>query len=106
LGTIALLGFLCLVAFQANATDLRGRIDGVHSYAPRPFPVYGARVDLVVYTPQGPVYLQTAFTGVDGMYYMAGVAPGSYTLQVNGILQFGLSVYAQPFQDIPPILLR
>jgi hypothetical protein len=40
------------------------------------------------------------------MYYISGIYPGVYTLQVNGILNFPLVVYPQPYQDIPPILLH
>jgi len=40
------------------------------------------------------------------MYYLSGINPGVYTLQVNNTLKFPLLVNPQPYQDIQPILLR
>lgn len=100
------LGLLAALALQAAATELRGRVDGVHPYAPYPFPLGGARVQLYVFTPQGPRPFVYTYTGGDGMYYFTGIAPGNYTLQVNGVLNFPLTVYPVPQQDIPPILWR
>lgn len=106
LRVLALLSVLAMLSPQAIATELRGRVDGAHAYAPYPFPLAGARVDLYVNTPQGPVLVRYAFTGGDGIYFMPRINPGAYTLQINGILKFPLFVNPQPYQDIPPILLR
>lgn len=94
------------VALHSNATELRGRVDGIHPYAPYPFPLNGARIDLYMPSPQGPRWMANAYTGGDGMYYFSRIMPGVYTLQVNGALNFPLTVYSVPQQDIPPILLR
>ncbi len=103
---LALLGLLAMFSWQSIATELRGRVDGTHPYAPYPFPFGGARVDLYQSSPQGPLHIRYAYTGGDGMYYFSGINPGVYTLRVNGILNFPLVVRPQPYQDIPPILLR
>lgn len=103
---LALLSILAMFSLQAAATNLRGRVDGVHPYAPNPFPLGGARVALYISTPKGPVLVKHAFTGGDGMYYLPGINPGAYTLRINGRLNFPLRVNPQPYQDIPPILLR
>jgi len=94
------------VSSQSVATELRGRVDGIHPYAPRPFPLGGARVDLYMFSPQGPRQIRVTYTGSDGMYYFSGINPGTYTLQVNGVLNFPLVVHPTPQQDIQPILLR
>lgn len=91
---------------SAGATDLRGRVDGMHAYSPYPFPIGGVRIDVIAPTPQGDVWVRSTLTGGDGMYYLQGMAPGIYTLVVNGSLRFPLTVYNIPFQDIPPILYR
>ena len=104
-----LLLLLCAMtafASHVNATELRGRVDGTHPYAPYPFPLNGARVDLYMPSTQGPRWIANAYTGGDGMYYFFGIQPGFYTLQVNGALNFPLNVVPVPQQDIQPILLR
>ena len=94
------------MAVFRGATDLRGRVDGMHPYSPQPFPIGGVRIDIFAPSPQGTVLVRSTLTGGDGMYYLPGMAPGVYTLVVNGFLQFPLNVYPAPFQDIPPILYR
>jgi hypothetical protein len=106
LRVLALFGVLSLVSLQSIATDLRGRVDGMHSYAQRPFPLSGARVDLYLSTQRGQVLIRSAYTGGDGIYYMWGINPGLYTLQVNGRSLYPLRVNAQPRQDIKPILFQ
>jgi hypothetical protein len=104
-----ILTLLCVLAtfsLQSIATELRGRVEGIHPYASYPFPFGGARVDLYASSPQGPLLVGYAYTGGDGIYYFSGIYPGAYSLQVNGLLNFPLVVYPRPFQDIPPILLR
>jgi hypothetical protein len=91
---------------SAGATDLRGRVDGMHAYSPQPFPIGGVRIDILAPSPQGDVLVRSTLTGGDGMYYLQGMYPGSYAIVVNGFLRFPLTVYNVPFQDIPPILYR
>lgn len=88
------------------ATDLRGRIDVVHSYSNAPFPARGVQVQLFVQTPRGPMLVRSYFTGGDGMYYLQNIHPGNYILVVNIFLKFPLVVFNARSQDIPPILLR
>lgn len=103
---VPLLFLLALLSGAAAATELRGRVDGVHPYAPYPFPVGQARVELFAATPRGSVPVAYAYSGGDGMYYFSGIAPGAYNIQVNGRVSFPLMVNPQPYQDVPPILLR
>lgn len=88
------------------ATNLRGRIDIVHSYSNAPFPARGAQVQLFAQTPRGPMLVRSYFTGGDGMYYLQNIPPGNYMLVVNNYLKFPLVVFNTRFQDIPPVLLR
>lgn len=95
---------LLILPPQAEATDLRGRIDGQHAYSPYSFPVSGVKVDLYLWIGRWET-IYTTFSGSDGLYYMQNIRPGNYYLQVNGI-NYPLSVLNVPYQDIPPILIR
>jgi len=100
----ALLALLILSVIPADATDLRGKVDGRNRYSPYPFPINGVRVDLYVWTGGGWQAIYNAFTGPDGMYYMRNIRPGNYVLNVNG-QNYPLSVSPNPYQDIPPIVI-
>ena len=91
---------------EALATDIRGRIDGQHAYSPYPFPVSGARIDLLRWTGGNWVPLYTTFSGPDGMYYIRNIPPGAFYLQVNGMNHYSVTVFDMPLQDIPAILIR
>jgi hypothetical protein len=95
---------LLLLPVVADATNLRGRIDGMHAYSYAPFPLPNAQVQLVAPTARGPQLIYTYYTGSDGMYYIPNIRPGNYVLVVNGALQFPLAVFNVPLQDIAPIL--
>lgn len=95
---------LLLLPLVAAATNLRGRIDGMHAYSYAPFPLPNAQVQLFMMTPYGPQLVYTYFTGSDGMYYLPNIMPGNYVLVVNGTMQFPLAVFDVRLQDIPPIL--
>ena len=99
---------LVVVFFPALslATDLRGRVDAVHSYSNAPFPARGIQVQLFLETPGGPKLVADYATGGDGMYYLKDVAPGKYTLVVNNNLRFPITVSDTRFQDIAPVLIR
>ena len=103
---IIVLFLVLFTSTQAAATDIRGRIDGQHSYSFNRFPVNGARIDLYYWAGRNWVLAGTAFSAPDGMYYMKNIPPGNYNLQVNGILNFSITVHNMRFQDIPPILIR
>jgi len=95
---------LVIAVYVAGATDLRGGIYGQSSYQPQPFPLFGARVELLV--PQTGRIMFVAYTGPDGMYYMTNIPPGSYQLRVNQQMRFPVRVASVAFQDIPPIRIR
>jgi hypothetical protein len=48
------------------------------------------------------IVVRQAITGVDGMYYLRGIAPGYYVLQIGGV-NYPLFVTNAPWQDIPII---
>lgn len=88
------------------ATDLRGRIDVIHSYSTAPFPARGANVQLLVKTQVGSRVVSSYSTGGDGMYYFQNISPGIYKLVINNVLILPLRVFNIPLQDIPPVLLK
>jgi hypothetical protein len=101
---------LWIIAQLAAATDLRGRVDGIHGYSPVPFPM--ARVQVTIFVAQqnaagGVNYIPqaTTITGSDGMYYFRGIPPGVFVLQI-GTANYPLQVLPQPVQDIQAVLLN
>ena len=92
------------------ATDLRGRVDVVHSYSNAPFPARRANVQLIVKKRVGSRVVSKVVssysTGGDGMYYFQKISPGIYTLVINKVLILPLKVVNTRLQDIPPILLK
>jgi hypothetical protein len=87
----------------ARATDLRGRVDGVNPYTGFRGPYPGIRIGLFIAVPgQNFTLVREAVTGPDGFYYLRGVYPGQYILQVGGV-NFPLGVVNAQTQDIPPI---
>jgi len=95
-----------IAAETATATDLRGRVDGIHGYAPNPFPLSGARVTLFLPNPAGGyTSIASAVSGADGMYYFKNIQPGNFVLQVNET-NYPLTVRPVPSQEITPVLLR
>ncbi len=99
-----------VIAQVSNATDLRGRVDGLHPYASAPFPMAGIQVTIFRFEPNpygGMSWIPkvNAVTGSDGMYYFRGVPPGDFILQVSGT-NYPLKVLSQPAQDIQAILVR
>lgn len=106
--SVKYLVFLVVILFPAIcfATNLRGRVDAVHSYSNAPFPARGIQVQLFLETPEGPKLAASYATGGDGMYYLQNIAPGNYTLVVNNNLRFPITVSDTRFQDLPPVLIR
>jgi hypothetical protein len=101
--------FIIAQISDATATDLRGRVDGIHGYSPAPFRMAGVQVTIFAqpnpymgtsYTP-----VATAVTGSDGMYYFRNIPPGNFVLQVGGV-NYPLQVFPQAAQDIQAVLLR
>ena len=104
LAMAALLGLLLALtpAQEAEAQTVRGRI-----VFPNGYPANGAAVR-VFNQRLGPSGF--AYTTYDGMYYLNGIPPGDYELQVffNGGPNTArpIRVFPQPMTDIPPISLR
>lgn len=107
---VALTLFAAFLTSGATAScyagTLRGRLDRRDSYG-RNIPA--AYVHVTLYSQQQG-RSSPAYTGVDGMYYLYNVPPGSYTLEVwvypnRPPLTYGIQVYNQPYTDIPPILI-
>jgi hypothetical protein len=104
--TIVTLFFLLAVATSLEATDLRGRIDGTHGFSAVPFPAVKVQVTLLRQNgPNSLAPIIRTFSGPDGMYYLKGIQPGSYVLQINGV-NYPLNVTPVPTQDIQAILVR
>ena len=80
----------------AAATDLRGRVDGARG------PIPGVPIALFAQTPNGFMVVRQSQTGPDGMYYLGGVFPGQYLLQIGG-MNYPIMVGNMPMQDLPPI---
>jgi hypothetical protein len=97
-----LLAILTVFTATVHATDLRGRIDGLNPYTQTMGPLPGVRVALFVNQSGTFVLVRQAVSGSDGMYYVTGVRPGQYVLQLAGI-NYPLEVGAAPSQDIPII---
>lgn len=94
-----------LGAATVNATDLRGRVDGVSRYASAPFPLAKANVEIKRNDNPNSV-VASCRTGRDGMYYFRNIQPGQYLLVVNGQLSVSIQVHSMPLQDIGPLLFR
>jgi hypothetical protein len=99
-----LLGILMLSVVTVSATDLRGRVDTFNVYTQMTVPLPGVGVGLFAPQPNGTfVIVRQAVTGPDGMYYLTGVYPGQYVLQIGGI-NYPLTVSYTVWQDIPVIV--
>lgn len=98
-----LLLFLLVLAIPslADAANLRGRIDAANRFSRVPYPLGRAVVDLC-FGRNKTRYI----TGPDGMYYFGNIFPGRYVLEINGRLRYPITVGNQPYQDLPPIVLR
>lgn len=88
-----------------DATDLRGRVDGMNRYASAPFPLAKANVQVKRRDSKQSV-VASYRTGRDGMYYFRNIKPGQYNLVVNGKLSVPISVRSTSLQDVGPLLFR
>lgn len=94
---------ILMVSATLRSTDLRGGVAGYNPYTQTPGPLPGVAIGLFVQAPNGTfAVVRQAVTGPDGRYYLAGVYPGQYVLQVAGV-NYPLAVGATPMQDIPII---
>ena len=100
---LTLLSILLAFPVTLRATDLRGRIDGVNPYTWTFGPLPGVPIGLFIALPDGSfTIVRQIVTGPDGMYYLRGVYPGYYVLQIAGV-NYPLAVGDIPMQDIPII---
>jgi hypothetical protein len=97
-----LLAIFLVSTATVRATDLRGRIDGLNPYTQTMGPLPGVRVALFVNQNSTFALVRQAVSGSDGMYYLTGVRPGQYVLQLAGV-NYPLEVGLGPTQDIPII---
>ena len=95
-----------IVPVISDATNIRGRIDGANQYYRAAYPLGGVAVDLYMQSPQGWRPAGRYITGSDGMYYFQNIFPGNYSIQINGRQNYPLTVFNQPYQDLPPIFLN
>lgn len=105
---ITLFIIICIVAITSSsyAANLRGRVDGLNQYTGDPYPIGNAVVDLYFQGPYGWKPIAKYITGFNGMYFFQNIIPGAYVLQINGRQNYPVTVYNQPFQDLPPILIQ
>lgn len=103
---IAMALSIMLIPSISAAVDLRGRIDGRNQYTGAPYPIGGANVSLFIQTPGGWQPVATYMTGFDGMYFFRNIFPGYYVLQINGRQNYPITVFNQPFQDLPPVVIQ
>jgi hypothetical protein len=103
LAFLIVLQILLISVVTLPATDLRGRVDGYNPYTFMTGPLPGVAVGLFVQMPNGGFTLvRQTVTGADGFYYLQGIYPGYYVLQIGGI-NYPLGVGSMPLQDIPVI---
>jgi hypothetical protein len=88
------------VGASAGAVELRGRVDGMNQNGI--FPLGNANVEMYF----GGQLIARALTGFDGFYYFSNIQPGMHELVVNGRIRVPILIQPQPYQDIPPVLVR
>lgn len=93
------------LALVRGGSTIRGRLVRI---APNGQQYPAPRIGVRVYQPNlGPSAF--SYTGDDGMYYIPGIPPGQYQLQVwitskiENALLFAINVLPQQFTDIAPI---
>src|SRR5207253_602110 len=96
-----IIGQILIVSFTtAHATDLRGGVVGYNPYNYATGALPGIPVGLFAQLPNGAfVVVRQTQTGLDGVYYLTGVPPGQYVLQIGGV-NYPLTVSGMPMQDI------
>jgi hypothetical protein len=86
-----------------KATDLRGGVAGYNAWTNTTGPLPGIPVGLFAPNQYGQFDLvRQTQTGLDGMYYLMRVIPGTYVLQIGGV-NYPLTVWNTQTQDIPII---
>ncbi len=98
--------FVIIPCISDAANFLRGRVNGLNQYSGAPYPIGGAAVDLFIQVPGGWQLVARYITGLDGMYFFQNIFPGYYVLQINGRQNYPITVFNQPYQDLPPIVIQ
>ncbi len=95
-----------------STTNIRGLVVAYNSYAGKYVALPGVRVDLYDFDAATQQWrlLVTAYTDVNGYYFISNLIPKAYTLQINKKSNFEIIVQKpedpqRPFQDIAPIRL-
>ena len=104
--TLVIVIFIMIIPSISAAADLRGRIDGLNRYTGAPYPIGGATVALFIQAPGGWQPVARYITGLDGMYFFQNIFPGYYVLQINGRQNYPITVFNQPYQDLPPVVIQ
>jgi len=99
---------LCATAAAAHqTTTVRGRIDRVGADGhPHPAPY----LTVTLRTPDTGHRTDPSYTGRDGMYYIYGVAPGTYYLEVRvlplgALYTYRIEARSQPYTDVAPLVV-
>jgi hypothetical protein len=98
---------MLMVSATLRSTDLRGRVinkSGNPGSPPSGF--VGIPIGLFEARRDGTfAVVRQTNTGPNGIYYLAGVPPGAYVLQIDGV-NYPLGVENAPTQDIPIITIQ
>ena len=104
--TVALiLSALFVISCNAEASELRGRVEATHRYASKAFSV--SRAIVIIYRhDRNLTEVQRTITGSDGMYYFRDIDLGEYVIKVEssyGSSDKEITVHNDSRQDIPLI---
>ena len=95
-----------MLSTPLHSTDLRGGVVGYSPFTNAWGPLGGIRIGLFVQAGSNKFgAVRQAVTGSDGTYYLTGVPPGRYVLQINGV-NYPLTVTQTATQDIPIITIQ
>jgi|SRR6266571_6901641 len=93
---------ILMVSATLRSTDLRGGVAGYNSWTNTTGPLPGIPVGLFAQGYGTFTLVRQTQTGLDGIYYLMGVYPGQYVLQIAGV-NYPLTVWDTQTQDIPII---
>jgi hypothetical protein len=97
---------ILMLSRMVHSTDLRGGVAGYSSFTNTSGPLPGIQIGLFVKGNNNTFsVVRQAVTGSDGTYYLNGVPPGRYVLQINGV-NYPLTVTQMETQDVPIINIQ
>jgi len=98
--SLFLLSVFLFALSSAEAATVRGRLIHVNNNFAQGVAV---RLNSDIYGPSG-----FAYSGADGMYFLNGIPPGNYTLEIwlndETVLRYAITV-GEPMTDFPPVRL-